>query len=117
MGRRTLPRLSDDTPPPGLPAVEIVDLPLSDGDIARYEGTYLLRTGGGAVEARVHEEDRSLVARVRGGAVTRLLHQDDHEFVLEADPDSRVVFIVEGARARGLVLHQRGVVISGHRKP
>lgn len=115
LGSRTLRRVSDDTPPPGLPRREVRDLPLTVTDIARYEGTYRVGAGEQTIEARIYGEEGELMARIIGGAVSRLLHQGEHTFLVDADTDMRVVFTVDGDRARGLTLHQRGTAVPGVR--
>lgn len=117
LGARRLPRVADDTPPAGLPGIEILDLPLTGGELARYQGTYILQLGGDQVEARVREANGSLEASLQGGVPTRLLHQGDHTFVLEADPDGRVLFVVEGDRATAIRIALAGAVIPGLRRP
>jgi serine-type D-Ala-D-Ala carboxypeptidase/endopeptidase len=117
LGARRLPRVADDTPPAGLPGIEILDLPLTDSEMARYQGTYVLQLGGGQVEARVRESNGSLEASLEGGVPTRLLHQGDHTFVLEADPDGRVLFMVDGDRATAIRIGLAGAMIPGLRRP
>jgi serine-type D-Ala-D-Ala carboxypeptidase/endopeptidase len=117
LGARRLPRVADDTPPPGLPGIEILDLPLTDSELARYQGTYVLQLGGGQVDARVREANGSLEASLQGGVPTRLLHQGDHTFVLEADPGGRVLFMVDGDRATAIRVALAGAMIPGLRRP
>jgi serine-type D-Ala-D-Ala carboxypeptidase/endopeptidase len=114
---RVMPKVSDDTPPPGIPRRQVLDLPLAPGDMARYEGAYILDPDGRRLEARVYGEGGHLMARLVGGAVTRLLHQGDHVFLMDADTDNRVVFRVRGGRAQGITIQLGGAVIPGIRTP
>jgi len=47
----------------------------------------------------------------------RLLHQGNHTFIVEAIPDARVLFRMEGARANALAATVGGTVIDATRVP
>jgi serine-type D-Ala-D-Ala carboxypeptidase/endopeptidase len=114
---RVMPKVSDDTPPPGIPRRQVLDLPLAPRDLVRYEGAYILDPDGRRLEARVYGEGGHLMARLVGGAVTRLLHQGDHVFLMDADTDNRVMFRVQGGRAQEITIQLGAAVIPGIRAP
>jgi serine-type D-Ala-D-Ala carboxypeptidase/endopeptidase len=108
-------RVSGEVPPANASAVR--DLPLPEAEAARYAGTYTLQAGGRALELRVFAEDGQLRAQAQGQAVTRLRYQGDHAFVHGENDDVRLVFTVEGGRARSVTLHQGGRAVEGTRAP
>lgn len=114
---RVMPKVSDETPDPRLPTPEILDLPLTTEDIARYEGTYVLERGDGTeLRLRVRGEDGRLVGGLVGGAAFRLRYQGEHAFVPERDPSSRVTFEIRNGRAVGLEMDLHGTVMTWRRE-
>jgi hypothetical protein len=106
---RLLPKVADTTPPPGRVAgPEILDLPVTAADIARYEGRYALGGIGRRIVVLVYGEGGRLMTRIEGGKATRLLRQGEHVFVLEADPATRVEFTVDDGRATAVTSHRTG---------
>jgi D-alanyl-D-alanine-carboxypeptidase/D-alanyl-D-alanine-endopeptidase len=113
-GRRLAP---GETPPAPPPEPEVLDLPVTAADIARYEGTYLLPVGERTMELRIFGRDGALISQAAGQNEAPLRHQGDHVFVPDFDEGVRIVFTVEDARATSLTLHQGGAVFQGERQP
>ncbi|MDX1395718.1 MAG: SDR family oxidoreductase, partial [Gemmatimonadota bacterium] len=112
------PRLEPGEEPPPPPAQpEVLDLPVTPEDIARYEGTYLLAVGERTLELRIFGRDGALISQAAGQNESPLRHQGDHVFVPGFDDRVRVVFTVENDRAVSLTLHQGGGVFEGPRVP
>lgn len=110
--QRVLPKLSDETPDPHLPVPEILDLPLTEDDIARYAGSYAVESESGLhLEIRFRGEDGRLVGRLVGGATFRLRYQGDHVFLAERDPGSRATFQVRDGRAVAVELNFHGSTV------
>lgn len=115
---RTARKIGDQPPPAGVaPAPTVLDLSVTDADIARYEGTYRLEAGGRPLELRVFGQDGHLMAQAAGQPVTRLRYQGDHVFVPDFDDAVRLVFTVQDARALRVTLHQGGGEVTGDRQP
>lgn len=110
---RSLSRLTGDEPPPP----EVLDLPVTPSDVARYEGTYMLAIGDRVLELRIFGQDGRLVSQATGQSIAALRHQGDHTFVPDFDDTARLVFTVIDDRATRVTLHQGGAVITGERQP
>lgn len=95
----------------GLPEPEIKALPLGPEEARRYIGEYDL----GELRIRVFEEGGRLRAQPTGRPILDLLYQGEHEFIVEQDPEIRIVFEVSGTQAVGLVLHQGGARVQAKR--
>ena len=90
----------------GIPEPVVRDLPLTAAERAAYEGTYQLRD----VRLRIFARGDSLLGQASGQASFGLLAQGDHTFVATFDPDTRVVFAMDGAgHAQALSWTQGGV--------
>ena len=89
----------------GLPEPVVRDLPLTAAERAAYEGTYQLRD----LQLRVFARGDSLLAQGAGQASFGLLAQGEHTFVATFDPETRVVFEMDGGHARALSWTQGGV--------
>jgi hypothetical protein len=112
---RTLRRLGDRTAAP--PPAAVRDLPLSEEEMARYEGTYTLQLGERSLELRVFAQNGRLMSQATGQGAFGLRHQGEHVFVPAFDDDVRLVFTVENGRATSTTLHQGGATVTGARKP
>lgn len=98
--------------------IEIPNLPLTAEEIAGYAGTYTLQVSPErTLDVRIFGQDGQLMVEPAGQDVGRLLNQGGHVFIAEDDEDIRVAFAVEGGRAIGITLHQRGRSVPGTRKP
>lgn len=87
----------------GLPAPEILDLDLTDDELALYAGTY------GTADIRVAIEAREGRLWLEGGGVeTRLLSQGEHAFAEELDPHIRVRFVIREDRVAAIVVSPGG---------
>lgn len=100
----------------GLDLIEIEDLPLSDAEIRRYAGRFVLQVGGDAVPIRFFAEDGHLYAQVEGQSANRFRYQGDDEFVPVFDDNVRIVFEGEGPRADAVTLYQGGGEFRGERE-
>jgi D-alanyl-D-alanine-carboxypeptidase/D-alanyl-D-alanine-endopeptidase len=117
-GDRAAPgeRLEPGGSPPEPEAPDVLDLPVSAEDVARYEGTYLLEIGARTLPLRIFGRDGRLVSQARGQSEAPLRYQGDHTFVPDFDDNARLVFTVEDGRATSVTLHQGGGVFQGQRE-
>jgi D-alanyl-D-alanine carboxypeptidase len=86
--------------------VQILDLPLSEPDVARYAGTYTYQSEQGNRTLRIYGQDGYLKAEVDGGKPMRLRYQGGHKFHVGNGDRGRLEFIVEDGRATGFTLHE-----------
>jgi D-alanyl-D-alanine carboxypeptidase len=86
--------------------IELMDLPMTPQDIARYAGTYRLEGGPRSLELRVFAENGELKAQFGNGTPTRFRSQGNHAFIPLAADNFRYVFHVENGRAESVTLHQ-----------
>lgn len=100
----------------GLDLMTIDDLPLSDAEMRRYTGRFVLQVGGDAVPIRFFAEDGHLYAQVEGQSANRLRYQGDDEFVPDFDDNVRMVFEGDGPRADAVTLYQGGGEYRGERE-
>jgi D-alanyl-D-alanine-carboxypeptidase/D-alanyl-D-alanine-endopeptidase len=116
---RRAQKLSAATPDPralaGNPVVRDDLPPLTPEEMARYEGEYSIDMSSGAMTVRVFVQDGALMGQPAGQRSTRLLHQGDHTFIVAADTDDRLVFVLENGRAERVTLHEGGRTSSGVR--
>ncbi|HEX6371035.1 MAG TPA: serine hydrolase [Longimicrobium sp.] len=112
--QRNARRVSDRT---STPAVEVLDLPLTAEEMARYEGTYTLRLGERTMDLRIFAQGGRLMSQAAGQGAFRLRHQGEHVFIPDFDDAVRLVFTVENGRATVATLHQNGAVVPGTRQP
>lgn len=108
-GTRTIPRAGTGR--------EVLDLAVTEEEIDRYEGTYLLELGEErTLELRIFGRDDRLVSQAAGQSEAPLRYQGDHVFVPSFDDRVRLVFTVEDGRATSVTLHQGGGVFTGDRR-
>jgi D-alanyl-D-alanine carboxypeptidase len=97
--------------------IEILDLPLTAGDMARYLGTYTIQWGERTIDLRVFGEGGQLNAEIVGQGTTRLLYQGDHRFITAADDEISILFNVENGRTESIAFHLGPQVLPGQRTP
>lgn len=118
---RNATRVGDETPEPRVVAgnvvAEVLDLPLTAEEMARYEGTYALALGERTLNVRVFVADGQLRVQPEGQGISRLMYQGDDAFIVAADRGIRIVFTLVNGRAETLTLHQSGQTVSGPRQP
>jgi serine-type D-Ala-D-Ala carboxypeptidase/endopeptidase len=110
---RTARRVSGRTEAAAAP--EVRDLPLTAGEMARYEGTYTLQAGERTLDLRVFVQDGRLTAQAAGQSSSPLRYQGDHVFLPAFE--ASLVFTVQDGRATAVTLHQGGREFPGPRKP
>lgn len=98
-----------------LPFDRVADLPLTDEQLRRYVGTYVLRGGGQELEITFFVDGDRLVAQAEGQSASTLRYQGDDVFIPEFSGDVRMVFEGDGRRADAVVLHQGGGTYRGER--
>jgi D-alanyl-D-alanine carboxypeptidase len=91
-------------------------VPLAAADQARYAGVYALVMGGNARDFTIAIEGDGLTAQLAGQRAVPLLHYGNHTFGASFDPSLRLIFTIDGGRATGLTLRQRGQEFQGQRK-
>jgi len=91
----------------GIPVTVILDEPLSEEELATYEGVYEL---GPDFELSVFARDGQLFTQATGQGEFRLRAQGGHTFIPTFDDAVRLVFVVEDGKATTAVLHQGGQV-------
>ncbi len=106
-----------EAPPPPRPAPEVRDVPVTEEEIARYEGTYLLEVGDRTLPLRIFGRDGILVSQAEGQREAPLRYQGDHVFVPDFDERVRLVFTVEDDRSTSVTLFQGGREFRGDRQP
>lgn len=94
----------------GTEAPDVLDLTLSQTELAVYAGTY--RVDDVEIEVTAAEDGLHVQAP---GLSSRLLAQGDHGFRLAADADVLVTFAVDGNRATSFTLQSGGVSQSAQR--
>lgn len=99
----------------GIPLQVIDDLPLTDEEMRRYIGRYVLRTGEDELPIRVYVEGGELFAQAEGQSPNRLLYQGDDVFIPDFSNAVRIVFRGEGRQAELLILQQGGAEYRGER--
>lgn len=118
---RTARRVSGRAPTPAEEQAErkasVRPLPLTAGEMARYEGTYTLQLGPQTLDIRVFAQDGQLMSQATGQSAFRLRAQGEHVFIPTFSDEARLVFNVENGRAVGITLHQNGREATGTRKP
>ena len=97
--------------------IELLDLPLTGEEVARYEGRYTLQANGSTFKLRVFREDGQLNAELVGQGVTPLPYQGDDEFIAVVDHEIRLVFAIENSRAKSATFHMGDQVFQGEREP
>jgi hypothetical protein len=109
-------RTSLESPPPAEVAGNAMpDVVLTRAEAERYVGSYALNLGDRTLGLRVFVQGRGLAAQADGQGANPLRYLGDHTFVLEADNNIRLVFVVEGDRAVSVTLHQAGRTAVGPR--
>ncbi len=106
-----------EAPPPPRPAPDVRDVPVTEEEIARYEGTYLLEVGDRTLPLRIFGRDGILVSQAEGQREAPLRYQGDHVFVPDFDERVRLVFTVEDDRSTSVTLFQGGREFRGDRQP
>lgn len=91
---------------------KLTDRPLADGAPDIYVGSYLYP--GQRTTRRVYADGGTLRLEAPFGART-LVYRGDHTFILADDPGARLVFKVEGSRAKGFTLTSGGQTIEATR--
>ena len=99
----------------GIPLEVIADLPLSDEELHRFTGRFVLQTGEDELPIRFYAEDGRLYAHAAEQSPNRLMYQGDGVFIPDFSNDVRIVFEGEGERAPRVTLHQGGGVYRGER--
>jgi CubicO group peptidase (beta-lactamase class C family) len=96
----------------GIEVPVILDEPLSEEQMAVYEGVYEIRP---EFELTVFSRGGQLFTQATGQGEFRLRAQGDHVFVPTFDDAVRLVFVVEDGKATTAVLHQGGQVTEAPR--
>ena len=91
-------------------------VPLASAEFARYTGVYSLPLPDGARDFTVAVEGDHLTGQLTGQSAVPLLPFGNHVFGAAFDPNLRLVFTVNGARASAVTLHQGGGSFQGMRK-
>ena len=99
----------------GIPLQLVEDLPLTDEEMRRYTGRYVLRTGEEELPIRVYVEGGDLFAQAEGQSPSRLLYQGEDVFIPDFSSAVRIVFRGEGRQADVLILQQGGAEYRGER--
>ena len=98
------------------PPPNVVDLPLTSQEMARYEGTYRLELPNGAtLDLRIFADGDRLMSQATGQGANRIRYQGDDVFVPTFDDTVQIVFEVDGDRAAALTLFQGGGEFRGER--
>jgi CubicO group peptidase (beta-lactamase class C family) len=99
----------------GLELIKVEDLPLSDAELRRYTGRFMLQVGDDQLPMRVYAEDGHLYVRAEGQSAFRLRYQGDDVFVPVFDDNVRLVFEGDGRLADAVTLYQGGGEFRGER--
>jgi CubicO group peptidase (beta-lactamase class C family) len=94
-------------------------LPFTAADrslFARYVGVYALALPNGARDFTIAEEGDHLTAQLAGQPAIPILRIGDNTFGVTFDPNLRLIFTVDGARATKVTLLQGGQTFVGPRK-
>jgi hypothetical protein len=91
----------------------VMEVPTTAEERARYVGTYLL----GETEVRVLEEDDHLAVEAEGQGSMALRYQGDHTFVEAFAGGVRLTFEMQDNRAIGFVFQQGGQALRAARVP
>lgn len=86
--------------------VEVLDLPLSEKEIASYENTYSYKSGPTTREVRIVGENHGLKAQIDGGKPFRLLYQGNHVFIPTINDGMHFLFTMDNSRAVGFTLQE-----------
>lgn len=98
-----------------LPDEKILDLPLTEAQMARYVGSY--RLVDDTLDVRVFVEDGKLMVQATDQSAFRILFQGEHEFRAEFDTSVRIVFDAKGDTSAEFKLHQGGGTVLALRVP
>lgn len=99
----------------GLEFETIADLELSDAELRRFVGQYVLKAGERELPIRFFAEGRYLMAQAEGQQPNRLRYQGDDVFIPDFGDDVRIEFEGDGELAKAVALHQGGGTYRGER--
>lgn len=99
----------------GLELVTIADLELTDTELERFVGRFVMRIDENELAFRFYAEDGRLFAEVDGESTSRLRYQGEDVFVPDFSDDARLVFEGDNARADVVILRQGGAEYRGER--
>jgi hypothetical protein len=94
-------------------------LPFTDADrssFVRYVGVYALALPNGTRDFTIAVDGDHLTAQLAGQAATPILRIGDNTFGVAFDPNLRLTFTMDGARATKVTLLQGGQTFVGPRK-
>jgi len=103
--------------PPSRATAGNLGIPVSEGDVARYEGVYDVVVGSQTPELSVYGAEAT--GRLMSdflGATSRLIPVGEHEFTVVYNPTIRLVFTLQGERVEGVTLRQGDRSDSGVRR-
>jgi D-alanyl-D-alanine carboxypeptidase len=89
---------------------------LSGADRSRYVGVYALELPNGTRDFTVTIAGDQLTGQLAGQQAVPMLPFGNHVFGVGFDPNLRLVFTIEGAKASRVTLHQGGGTFQGLRK-
>lgn len=76
--------------------VKVLDLPVAQKEISRYEGLYTYTSGDKHRELQIFGKEEQLLAQLVGGKSFKLLFQGDNIFIPEVDQNTKFVFTKNG---------------------
>jgi CubicO group peptidase (beta-lactamase class C family) len=89
---------------------------LSGAALAKYSGAYAMNIGGVPRDFTFTVRGDTLIGHLRGQQVFPLIAFENHTFGVEADPELRIIFTMQGDRAASVRVLQNGNRWDGARK-